>query len=421
MISPSKGLYDSQKEGYNGVGWVASLQQHLEKESDIELALAFTMPHKAPKERRGNTIYYPIHIPPKSGLAKLCYYWYGYKEDVFNNSIKEPIKEIINDFKPDIIHIFGTESDLAYIVSETDIPCVIHIQGILSSVVEVYLPLGICSKDLHKITDVNEFWLRNGIIFNYSRMKLAAEREKQYFRNCTHFIGRTDYDKEITHMYNPEAQYYHIDEVLRPEFYNAAKWKYCGGKLQIVSTLSPTIYKGFDIVLRTAKVLKECGVDFEWNIIGIKAGHKIIRIIEKSTGLDSKDLNIRYLGIKNPGDIIDILKKSTMYVHPSYIDNSPNSLCEAQHIGVPTIATNVGGIPTIMDYRQEYMASPVAPHSLAARIVNLNNELKDGTYKNALTYVARERHCIEKIINDIKEAYRNIISNKKQEYDSNKI
>ena len=49
ILSPSKSLYDSQKEGYNGVGWIASLQQYLEKEQDIELALAFVTPSPAKK------------------------------------------------------------------------------------------------------------------------------------------------------------------------------------------------------------------------------------------------------------------------------------------------------------------------------------------------------------------------------------
>ena len=70
ILSPSKGLYDSQTEGYNGVGWVASLQQYLEKEQDIELALAFVTPTPLQKEKRGNTMYYPVHIPDRSALKK---------------------------------------------------------------------------------------------------------------------------------------------------------------------------------------------------------------------------------------------------------------------------------------------------------------------------------------------------------------
>ena len=40
--------------------------------------------------------------------------------------------------------------------------------------------------------------------------------------------------------------------------------------------------------------------------------------------------------------------QSTMYVHTAYIENSPNSICEAQIIGMPIISTMVGGIATLV-------------------------------------------------------------------------
>src|SRR5690606_1927389 len=37
----------------------------------------------------------------------------------------------------------------------------------------------------------------------------------------------------------------------------------------------------------------------------------------------------------------------SMFVLPTLMDNSPNSLVEAMAVGVPSIATNVGGIPSM--------------------------------------------------------------------------
>lgn len=414
IISPSKGLYDSQSSGYNGVGWVAALQHYLEKESDIELALTFVSSDSAQKEKRGSTLYYPIHIPNRRPVQKLYYYWKGYKTEEFDKSIVGPLKDVISDFNPDIIHIFGTESNLGYIIGETDVPCIVHLQGLLCAVSNVCYPIGISERNLQLITDKREFWIRNGIIFNNRRMKVSVEREKEHLKSCKYVIGRTQWDKEIVELYNPNVQYFHVDEVLRQPFYHARKWKYKGGKLIIVSTLSPTIYKGFDVVLKTAKVLKECDIDFEWNIIGINREHKIIRVIEDSIGLISSDLNVCYLGVKLPEELIRVLLDSTMYVHPSYIDNSPNSLGEAQYLGVPTIATNVGGIPTIMNYEEKYMASPVVPHSLAVRILNLYKEIVSGGYTRELIGIAQGRHNPQTIIRDLKNVYKKVVEDNKK-------
>lgn len=410
ILSPTKGLYDSQTSGYNGVGWVASLQYYLERESDIELAMAFVSHVELPKEKRGNTIYYPLFIPKRTGLSKLYYYWHGYKKDVFDDSIKNPIQNVINDFSPDIIHIFGTESNLGYIIGETDVPCVVHIQGILSTVLNVYFPLGLNVKSFVTPTNIREYWFRNGIVFNYNRMVLAAEREKAFIRKSKYIIGRTEFDKQFSRLYNSDIKYFHVDEILRDEFYKCAKWNFREGKLKLVSTLSPTIYKGIDIVLKTASILKECDVDFEWTIIGINKKNSIVSKIERYNNLFAEDLSVSFAGIRTAQEIVAILQESTIYVHPSYIDNSPNSLCEAQYIGMPTIATNVGGIPTIMNYQEEFMESPIVPHSLASKIISLHKKIIRGEYESTLNHLAIQRHNPFIIIKKLKDVYSKILS-----------
>lgn len=58
-----------------------------------------------------------------------------------------------------------------------------------------------------------------------------------------------------------------------------------------------------------------------------------------------------------------------MYVHPAYIDNSPNALCEAMLLGVPCIASYVGGIPSIIQNEVSGLLAPAnEPYYLAEKI-----------------------------------------------------
>ena len=73
-------------------------------------------------------------------------------------------------------------------------------------------------------------------------------------------------------------------------------------------------------------------------------GLYIAKLIEKY----KLSQNIKFVG---PLDAVGMKKQllsSNIYVLPSYIENSPNSLGEAQLLGVPCIAADVGGVPDLI-------------------------------------------------------------------------
>jgi glycosyltransferase involved in cell wall biosynthesis len=414
VLSPNIPSQKKMSVGYCGGGWISSLIYHLKQINNIHLGVGFVTEQIRDNFENDGIKYFPIYKASKSRLGKIFYYWRGYKSDIFNKSVTDSISSIIECFKPDIIHIFGTESDLPYIVEKTSVPCVIHIQGILSSFQYSYFPMGIGKMNLMLPTNVKEFWLRNGLIFNFNRMKLAAEREITHIKRCKNFIGRTDWDNHVVKMYNSAVNYFHVDELLRLPFYEAKKWSYNRiNKNIIVSTLSPTIYKGLDIILKTAEVLKEEGHEFEWHVIGCSNVDRVVKIIEDAVEIEANNVNVYFQGIQTADELVNTLLGATMYVHPSYCDNSPNSLAEAQFLGIPTIATNIGGIPTLMNHCYEWMVSPTDIHTLAIKILKLQNLLQEGNYKNDIYPIVIERHNPDKIINSLLSTYKTLLSSSK--------
>src|SRR5690606_8912712 len=102
----------------------------------------------------------------------------------------------------------------------------------------------------------------------------------------------------------------------------------------ILSTLSPTTYKGIDVALKTAQQLTNlCNVQFEWKIVGMDASTKLLKLFENKENISHKKVNITLLGKLNALQLINEMKEADVFVHPSYIDNSPNSVCEAQLMG----------------------------------------------------------------------------------------
>lgn len=59
--------------------------------------------------------------------------------------------------------------------------------------------------------------------------------------------------------------------------------------------------------------------------------------------------NVKFFGEKNKEEIRELLSKSTLFVNPSYNEGLPTSVLEAGALGLPVIATDVGGTREIID------------------------------------------------------------------------
>ena len=257
------------------------------------------------------------------------------------------------------------------------------------------------------------FLLKNLIgtspVFGYRSFFERAKREKSYFKNASFLMGRTFFDRTVSNLLAPQAQYFHVDEVLRPIFYNVKKENYIKQeKIQIISTLSSSINKGIDVVLKTAQLIsKNTDILFEWKIAGLDENNLIFKYFEKKLKINHKDYNIHCLGRQSPENLVKILLNSDIFIHPSYIDNSPNSVCEAQIIGLPVLAANTGGVSTLIKHELTgYLFPSNGIYELADLIKRFNEESNEffTIGKNARK-AALIRHDRSEIVNDILGIY----------------
>ena len=59
---------------------------------------------------------------------------------------------------------------------------------------------------------------------------------------------------------------------------------------------------------------------------------------------------VRY--VKEEQQMVEIYNAADLYVTPSLQDNLPNTIVEAMACGVPCVGFNVGGIPEMIDHKQ---------------------------------------------------------------------
>lgn len=385
-VTPS--LFNPRTNSHNGGGWIASLEQIVRSEQSIQLGVAFNFPDSHFRYNRDGVIYYPMQSNKSSWIKK----WLN------NSDEEEKVRDylrIIDDFNPDLIQIFGSENDFGVLCRHTRIPVVMHMQGCIPPYHNALFPVWMNPFD---------FIFCKGLSLHQRFMGLRseqafhnrAEQEIKTIQSCHYFMGRTEWDKGLINLFNPNATYFHCEEALRDSFMNNNKqWKLQeSDKVRIISVISTPWYKGMDLILKTSRLLKRfTDLDFEWQVYGVRD----IRFYEYKYKIKAKDVNVKIMGTASKEDLVNALCSSTYYVHPSYIDNSPNSICEAQLLGVPVLATHVGGISSLVKDGKTGILFPAnAPYTLANLINKLQNnrELLERLSKNSIDEAQRRHNPI---------------------------
>jgi len=264
--------------------------------------------------------------------------------------------KIINDFKPHLIHIHGTEKPYGLLKKYTNIPIIISLQGFYSEsfnslLGEISLPTW------NKEKTFKELILKNSFIDLHKNWFYYSAIEKEIVKINKYFIGRTEFDKQFVYKYNKNAKYFIGYELLRDEFYNST-WDIKNIKrhsIYISSFKSPL--KGFHILLEAINYLKDEFPDIRVVVPGTlnkrminkTFGNSYFRIIKNMIIKYDLENNINFTGILNAKQISEILKETNVFVLPSLIENSSNALGEAQLGGTPCIVSdNCGGIDSII-------------------------------------------------------------------------
>lgn len=393
---------------YNGGGWISSLQKELEKRG-LELGICFFAQNldKNTKSLQNGTVYYPIKKPSKGVgyLIKQLFYTKQKASELHEKITIPTLLDVIQDFKPDVIHVFGTENIFGLVGKYTEIPLIIHLQGILTAALNAYLPPSISWTDY-----LFSSWRIKEVLERFSEMavwKRNSISEQRIFKSVNYVMGRTEWDKHVANVMNPKIKYYYCGEMLRDIFYDTTHSKHLPEIPTYVTIISSQLYKGFDLILKTAYILKNIlKMDFIWKVYGDTND----ALAKKMTRINPESVNVRLMGVAKSDELKSALLNSTVYIHTSYIENSPNAICEAAISGCAIVATNVGGVSSLIkDGETGFLVSANDPYNMAYHInyltynPKINIMIGSNAQKEAIV-----RHDKESIVNRIMHIYNDI-------------
>lgn len=388
-------------------GWQDSLERIIRTDPEIELTIAFVSEKYSEVRVINGVRYVPIFTKWSLIERLLTKYWNSYVKKVIPLA-----KKIVMELQPDIIHIFGTEWPFGQVAAMTRTPVVIHIMGAVVPYNNAAFPPGYSYRDLACQYRWNPRKLL-GLWIDKRNNKNWEHWERNTWRLVDNYMGRTDWDCSLSRIMHPGRRYFHVDEALRPLFLASGKsWELpTSNSIRMISTGCSTFWKGPDMMLKVARILTTLGVDFEWNVVG-SMNLALKKMVEKKQGARFENCHIKFWGFIGPEDLKDLLCSSTMYVHTAYIENSPNSICEAQCLGVPVVSTNVGGISTLIRDGVDGILVPANdPWKMADTIIEVAKDKKRmSRFSENSRMLARARHNDDNIKKQLLECYNTLIS-----------
>lgn len=269
----------------------------------------------------------------------------------YNKQLEKDYIFIKNDFKPNLVHLHGSEypHSLAWVKACGTKNVVVSIQGLVSVYSKQYL--GGIDKHILKNNITIRDIIRNDNLFLQKRnMEKRGLYEKELLSKCENLIGRTSWDKSHVWALNSTAKYYFCNETLRESFYTQ-NWNIdnCDEHTIFLSQAHYPI-KGLHQVIKVLPIVlkhfpktkvKVAGVNFfDAPFYRINGFANYIKKLMKEYGVADK---FTFLGIIDEYEMLNQYLSANVFVCPSAIENSPNSVGEAQTVGTPCIASYVGG------------------------------------------------------------------------------
>ncbi len=331
----------------SGGSWLYAAYDAVKEDMNIELHVVTACPvQKYIKQKFGNSVF---HIFPGGNMKTYNPYLKR------NRDLCEQFKLDIN---PDIILIWGTESKLAYLMSEVfhSKPIAVYIQGVIQSIFRHYydgVPSCVRRSTIRDFVD----------LFNrkeqYKGYKEQIKLEEKILRNAKAAIVENDWCEDQCKMINPNLRFFRNNLPIRTDYF-----KY-GWQLENMKRHSIFVnaggypIKGHHILFQALAIVKKIYPDVQVRIPGdnylktyssakYRTGyfHWLWQIVKENQLLN----NIQFVGILTPDEMAKNIQCCNVYVMPSVCENHSASLIEAMIVGAPCVSSLVGGVGTLIEH-----------------------------------------------------------------------
>lgn len=386
--------------------WLVDWSLQLSKNENVNLAIATVSGDEFKKTELNNITYYLL---PGTGKNMLFY----------TKKYEKLWQEINKDFKPDIVHLHGTEYShgLSFLRANPNVKAVVSVQGIISKIKDRYFD-GLPKFFAFKYTTIKEIIKLNGIWFMKMLYGKNSRYEKEIFARAKYANCVNTWDTSVTKEFNSNIKIYKLEYNLREEFYSSGKWDINAmNRHQIFTNPGGDSIKGLHILLKAMYYVKKeypdvClvvpGMGDGTGKIAIRNGYsKYIKKLVKELGLVE---NIKFCTRLSGDEMRENMINSNVCVVPSAIEGTSLVLRESMFLGVPTISSFRGGMADFIKDGETGFVYDFEEYSyLAERIIEIfaDDDLANNISKKAIKH-AESAHDRKNNIENMVKMYNDI-------------
>jgi glycosyltransferase involved in cell wall biosynthesis len=176
-------------------------------------------------------------------------------------------------------------------------------------------------------------------------------------------------------------------------------------EILVIAVANLRVEKGYDVLLETARILADRGLPIR--IASVGRGPLKDELHERHRALGLGD-RFTFLGQRD--DVLRLMTGSDVFVLASHHEGLPVALMEAMSVGLPVVATAVGGVPQfVADCEEGLLVPPGRPDLLADALIricsdsDLRRRLGEGAKRKSTVFDVRSASA------KIEDIYRRLI------------
>ena len=291
------------------------------------------------------------------------------KKSGLDLSLTIKLVKIFKEYKPDIVHSHLYAGKYAHVAAS-----LCGVKG------KIYTIHSIATKEAGKLNRMfNKYLFKH---LNVIPVSLSKEVQKSVIDE----YGISTEDTPVVLNGVP------LDNCYRKQDYSSNK------KILHVGRFSPV--KNHETLVKAVANLVKRGYDIELYLYGQGELEESIKELVRKLNVDK---NICFCGLTD--DVYSVMQKCDMFVLPSIYEGRPMTLIEAMGTGMPILASNVGGIPDMIENEKSGLLCEPTVEQVAAGLEKLISSEEDRKLYGQNAVISSEKFSADKMAKDYCEIY----------------